>query len=82
MRRLQQIIDKINISLYNPVGLNILWPRNVAFMFVSNWLFYEPVKTTNIQCSSSWKSNITYAPLSHATRWHAIDNNISSDLSR
>ncbi|KAI0809089.1 Golgin subfamily A member 7/ERF4 family-domain-containing protein [Irpex lacteus] len=34
MRRLRKTIDEINTSLYNPVGLNILWPRNVAFMFL------------------------------------------------
>ena len=34
MERLHQLIDKINIERYNPVGLNILWPRKVAFMFV------------------------------------------------
>lgn len=35
MHRLHQLIDDYNTNLWNPVGLNILWPRNVAFMFVS-----------------------------------------------
>ncbi|KAG1845095.1 Golgin subfamily A member 7/ERF4 family-domain-containing protein [Suillus subalutaceus] len=35
MRRLKQKIERINTQIYNPVGLNILWPRNVAFLFVS-----------------------------------------------
>lgn len=28
------MIDQLNAKLYNPVGLNILWPRNVAFLYV------------------------------------------------
>ena len=35
MRRLREDIDQLNSVVYNPAGLNILWPRNVAFMFVS-----------------------------------------------
>ncbi|RDB29061.1 Golgin subfamily A member 7 [Hypsizygus marmoreus] len=34
MHRLQYLIDDLNTELYNPVGLNILWPRNVAFLFL------------------------------------------------
>ncbi|OCH84764.1 hypothetical protein OBBRIDRAFT_829289 [Obba rivulosa] len=34
MDRLHQIIDDFNVKLYNPAGLNILWPRKVAFMFL------------------------------------------------
>lgn len=34
MRRLKQKIEGINTQIYNPVGLNILWPRNVAFLFL------------------------------------------------
>ncbi|TCD71464.1 hypothetical protein EIP91_010170 [Steccherinum ochraceum] len=34
MHRLRQCIDEINKSLYNPLGLNILWPHKVAFMFL------------------------------------------------
>ncbi|PFH50726.1 hypothetical protein AMATHDRAFT_144367 [Amanita thiersii Skay4041] len=35
MRRLREVISELNEGLYNPVGLNILWPRNVAFLYVS-----------------------------------------------
>src|SRR6266542_2031433 len=35
MNRLKKLIEQLNSELYNPVGLNILWPRNVAFLFVS-----------------------------------------------
>jgi hypothetical protein len=38
MMRLQHLIDELNIRTFNPVGLNILWPRNVAFLYV-NLLF-------------------------------------------
>jgi len=34
MQRLQCLIDGLNVELYNPVGLNILWPRNVAFLYL------------------------------------------------
>ncbi|EKM60490.1 uncharacterized protein PHACADRAFT_85414, partial [Phanerochaete carnosa HHB-10118-sp] len=35
MQKLQQAIGELNAKVYNPVGLNILWPRKMAFMFVS-----------------------------------------------
>ncbi|KAH8120728.1 Golgin subfamily A member 7/ERF4 family-domain-containing protein [Phellopilus nigrolimitatus] len=34
MQRLCNLITGLNRQLYNPVGLNILWPKNVAFMFL------------------------------------------------
>jgi len=34
MRRLQLLIQELNARVYNPVGLNILWPRKVAFLFM------------------------------------------------
>ncbi|EIM83321.1 uncharacterized protein STEHIDRAFT_83350 [Stereum hirsutum FP-91666 SS1] len=34
MQRLHEMIDNLNKELYNPAGLNILWPRNVAFLFL------------------------------------------------
>jgi len=34
MRKLAQFIDRLNLELYNPRGLNILWPRKSAFMFL------------------------------------------------
>jgi len=34
MMRLQHLIDDLNIGIFNPVGLNILWPRNVAFLYL------------------------------------------------
>ncbi|THH13204.1 hypothetical protein EW146_g6987 [Bondarzewia mesenterica] len=33
MARLRRLIDGFNKELYNPVGLNIVWPRQVAFLF-------------------------------------------------
>ncbi|KAJ7785662.1 Golgin subfamily A member 7/ERF4 family-domain-containing protein [Mycena metata] len=35
MRRLQALIQDLNTRVYNPAGLNILWPHKVAFLFVS-----------------------------------------------
>jgi hypothetical protein len=35
MKRLQLLVDALNAELYNPQGLNILWPRKSAFLFVS-----------------------------------------------
>ncbi|KAF8446435.1 Golgin subfamily A member 7/ERF4 family-domain-containing protein [Boletus edulis BED1] len=34
MRRLKKKIEELNTQLYNPVGLNILWPQKVAFLFL------------------------------------------------
>jgi len=34
MQRLRTLIDNLNTELYNPAGLNILWPRNVAFLYL------------------------------------------------
>ena len=35
MRRLKRKIEELNTQMYNPVGLHILWPQKVAFLFVS-----------------------------------------------
>lgn len=35
MSRLRRHVDEMNHQLFNPVGLNILWPRKVGFLFVS-----------------------------------------------
>lgn len=42
MENLHQLIDDLNLHLYNPAGLNILWPRKVAFMFVRAFFFPSP----------------------------------------
>ncbi|KAJ3789751.1 Golgin subfamily A member 7/ERF4 family-domain-containing protein [Lentinula aff. detonsa] len=34
MKRLQQLFDELNTDLYNPSGLNLLWPQKVAFLFL------------------------------------------------
>jgi len=34
MERLYEKIKDLNETLFNPVGLNILWPRKVAFLFL------------------------------------------------
>ncbi|KAG8220220.1 Golgin subfamily A member 7/ERF4 family-domain-containing protein [Butyriboletus roseoflavus] len=34
MRRLKRKIEEMNTGLYNPVGLHILWPQRVAFLFL------------------------------------------------
>ncbi|KAG6891007.1 hypothetical protein C0992_011284 [Termitomyces sp. T32_za158] len=34
MQKLQQLVDTLNVELYNPAGLNILWPQNVAFLYL------------------------------------------------
>jgi hypothetical protein len=34
MRRLKQLMDNLNRETFNPVGLNMVWPRKVAFMFL------------------------------------------------
>jgi len=34
MRRLKELIEGLNVEVFNPVGLNMVWPRKVAFMFL------------------------------------------------
>ncbi|KAF9480420.1 hypothetical protein BDN70DRAFT_877556 [Pholiota conissans] len=34
MDRLQRLIEELNAGMYNPVGLNILWPKDVAFLYL------------------------------------------------
>ncbi|KAH7344462.1 Golgin subfamily A member 7/ERF4 family-domain-containing protein [Rhizoctonia solani] len=34
MRRLRLLIDQLNREVYNPQGLNILWPQRTAFLFL------------------------------------------------
>jgi hypothetical protein len=34
MLRLQELFEELNAGMYNPVGLNLLWPRDVAFLYV------------------------------------------------
>jgi len=34
MMRLRKLIDELNAELYNPVGLNMLWPGGVAFLYL------------------------------------------------
>jgi len=34
MSRLHQLIDEMNKITFNPVGLNIVWPKDVAFIFL------------------------------------------------
>ncbi|KIL71093.1 hypothetical protein M378DRAFT_66621 [Amanita muscaria Koide BX008] len=34
LQRLRRIIDDLNTGLWNPVGMNILWPANVGFLFL------------------------------------------------
>ena len=36
MSRLHELINRMNKNTFNPVGLNIVWPKNVAFLFVSD----------------------------------------------
>lgn len=35
MNRLRRHMDDLNHQFFNPVGLNLLWPRKVGFLFVS-----------------------------------------------
>lgn len=55
MRRLQQKIEEQNTQLYNPVGLNILWPQKVAFLFVSDRCLQSGSTLTSTTCS--WRSS-------------------------
>ncbi|KIY66094.1 hypothetical protein CYLTODRAFT_334315, partial [Cylindrobasidium torrendii FP15055 ss-10] len=34
MARLKELFGELNAGLYNPAGLNLLWPSDIAFLFV------------------------------------------------
>ncbi|KAG8883756.1 hypothetical protein FRB97_005930 [Tulasnella sp. 331] len=34
MQRLARLFDRLNREIFNPVGLNLLWPRKSAFLFL------------------------------------------------
>ncbi|KAK0446472.1 uncharacterized protein EV420DRAFT_904670 [Desarmillaria tabescens] len=34
MKRLRLLFDELNTGLYNPAGLNLLWPSKVAFLYM------------------------------------------------
>jgi len=53
MERLALIIDQLNAEIYNPVGLNILWPRKSAFLFVSGDSPHSFLKLLTSSSSSS-----------------------------
>ena len=62
MRRLREHIANVNKKVFNPVGLNILWPKNVAFMFVSGVciLTVSLLRISDIVCATvrffySWR---------------------------
>ncbi len=68
MLRLRKAIEQMNAEVYNPVGLNVLWPENVAFLYVrgtqamlvlSNCFYY------------SWRSSIIdrWRPEGACLRW-------------
>lgn len=56
MRRLQRDLEGLNRRLYNPQGLNILWPKDVAFMFVRNPLHLD-VTLALLMIETSWRSS-------------------------
>jgi hypothetical protein len=60
MRRLKQKIERINTQIYNPVGLNILWPRNVAFLFVRIFFHYPRVLVLiiTLRRSVAWQQQL------------------------
>ena len=67
MRRLREHIANVNKKVFNPVGLNILWPKNVAFMFVSGVciLTVSLLRISDIVCATvrffySWRLSIMY----------------------
>ena len=50
MKRLRHVIDDLNTMLFNPVGLNILWPGDVAFLYVGQFAAYPKLELTPHFC--------------------------------
>jgi hypothetical protein len=60
MERLRYLFDDLNAGLYNPVGLNMLWPRDVAFLFVRRQFLCVPLNSDHKRAFlGSWRSNTT-----------------------
>ena len=56
---MHQLIDVMNRTTFNPVGLNIMWPKNVGFIFVSDGLPAADARILTFY-PHSWRSNIMY----------------------
>ncbi|KIJ33065.1 hypothetical protein M422DRAFT_174116 [Sphaerobolus stellatus SS14] len=57
MEKLAYLIDALNAELYNPVGLNILWPRKSAFLFLEIEYYVR-----SIRCSSPYDTDDAHRP--------------------
>ncbi|KAJ3823483.1 Golgin subfamily A member 7/ERF4 family-domain-containing protein, partial [Lentinula raphanica] len=84
MQRLQQLFDELNADLYNPSGLNLLWPQKVAFLFleieyyVSTSYCVRPSITQDLSLSSKTKSILGYLSFSsHLDVFVAILSNLA-----
>ncbi|KAI0271582.1 Golgin subfamily A member 7/ERF4 family-domain-containing protein [Gloeopeniophorella convolvens] len=49
MKRLQCLMDDLNRDLFNPAGLNLLWPRKVGFLFVSASITKAPAGNSTVR---------------------------------
>ncbi|KAK0207994.1 Golgin subfamily A member 7/ERF4 family-domain-containing protein [Desarmillaria ectypa] len=54
MKRLKLLFDELNTGLYNPAGLNLLWPGKVAFLYVS---FRKCIRVQSIYTDDSSDGN-------------------------
>lgn len=61
MNQLHQLIDGMNKDTFNPVGLNIVWPKNAAFIFVSDGLTRCQRYGALTSHPCSWRLNTMYA---------------------
>lgn len=68
MSRLQRLVESLNAELFNPVGLNIVWPRPVAFLFVRH-------SSSLLSCNEAAELKLTLPSLS---RWRL--NTIESEF--
>ncbi|KAF8665163.1 hypothetical protein AX16_000628 [Volvariella volvacea WC 439] len=61
LERLRGLIDELNAQTFNPNGLNILWPGNVAFLFVSAVYTWTQVLSSFIMLPLCWVNESTLA---------------------
>jgi len=60
MKHLEQLFEDLNVEVFNPAGLNLLWPRKVAFLFVSMIFTLLLQRSILIRFSISWRLSTMY----------------------
>ncbi|CAE6390182.1 unnamed protein product [Rhizoctonia solani] len=75
MQRLRLLIDQLNREVYNPQGLNILWPQRTAFLFLE--IEYYPQEDNVIRAALA---AVIYGSLLSESRAGIPEAAVASDI--